>query len=45
VLYPRFLCNRRELARLAKVPEEAVEAECLSVLREAAARARSGSPS
>jgi DNA-directed RNA polymerase specialized sigma24 family protein len=45
VLYPRFLCNRRELARLAKVPEEALEAECLSVLREAAVRARSGSPS
>ncbi len=44
VLYPRFLCNRRELAKLAKLPEEAVEAECLSILREVAARARSGSP-
>jgi RNA polymerase sigma factor (sigma-70 family) len=42
VLYPRFNCTRRELARLAKVPEEAVETECLSVLREAATRLRSG---
>lgn len=43
VLYPRFNCNRRELAKLAKVPEEAVEAECLAVLAEVASRARSGS--
>lgn len=43
VLYPRFLCNRRELAKLAKVPEAALEAECLSVLREASEKARSGS--
>jgi len=42
-LYPRFNCNRRELARLAKVPEEAVEAECLSVLAEVASRTRSES--
>lgn len=45
ILYPRFNCNRRELARLAKVPEEAVEAECLSVLSEVASRARSVSHS
>jgi RNA polymerase sigma factor (sigma-70 family) len=43
ILYPRFNCNRRELARLTKLPEEAVEAECLSVLAEVASRARSTS--
>ena len=42
ILYPRFNCTRRELARLAKLPEDRVEEECLSVLREAAARTRSG---
>ena len=42
ILYPRFNCTRRELARLAKLPEERVEAECLAVLREAAVRTRSG---
>jgi hypothetical protein len=43
ILYPRFNANRRELARLAKVPEDGVEAECLSVLSEVASRARSAS--
>ena len=42
ILYPRFNCTRRELARLAKLPEERVEEECLAVLREAAVRTRSG---
>jgi RNA polymerase sigma factor (sigma-70 family) len=43
ILYPRFNCNRRELAKLAKIPEEGVEAECLSVLAEVASRARTAS--
>ncbi len=36
--YPRFLCTRAELARLAKEREDAVEAACLSVLAEVAER-------
>ena len=42
MLYPRFNCTLRELSKLTKLPEDKVEAECLSVLQEAAARTRSG---